>query len=62
LREGIKEGEFADQSTGIVANCIVGALAEALVGPLAPHHTASLTEQEEAVHSIVNFCLNAVSQ
>jgi AcrR family transcriptional regulator len=59
LEEGMAAGIFPSQSQEIVANCIVGAMAEALVGPLAtdnPHSSSG----EQAIETIVDFCLKAV--
>ncbi|MDO9321427.1 MAG: TetR/AcrR family transcriptional regulator, partial [Pseudomonas sp.] len=36
LEEGMGAGQFARQPTALIAACLVGAIAEALVGPLAP--------------------------
>jgi len=61
VEEGIANREFPKQDTAVVANCIVGALAEALVGPLAPGRSSTPEERQAAIDSIVSFCLNAVS-
>jgi AcrR family transcriptional regulator len=57
IGKGIASGEFPSQNTDVVANCVVGALAEALVGPLA---TGQTQNPEETAQTIVTFCLNAV--
>lgn len=59
LDEGIADGEFPDQPSDIVANCLVGAMAEALAGPLAPD-AAAPDENRTATETIVQFCLKAV--
>jgi len=62
LKDGIAEGEFAVQPVDIVANCIVGGFAEALIGPLAPDQTSTQFERDETISTIVNFCLKAVAK
>jgi AcrR family transcriptional regulator len=57
IKAGAASGEFAPQDEGVAATCIVGALMEALIGPLAH-------EEEDAgslVASIVTFCEAAVA-
>jgi AcrR family transcriptional regulator len=66
LREGTAQGVFRVQQINLVAACLVGAIAEALVGPLSPPARAareagypapSLAEVSQA---LVTFCLRAV--
>jgi AcrR family transcriptional regulator len=66
LREGAALGVFRVEQTNLVAACLVGAIAEALVGPLSPsaraareagYPTLSLAEVSRA---LVTFCLRAV--
>lgn len=66
LEQGIARGEFPAQSVHLVAACLVGAIAEALVGPLSPparaardagQPGASLAQVSDA---LVHFCLRAV--
>lgn len=66
LEQGIAAGEFPTQPVHLVAACLVGAIAEALVGPLSPparaardagQPSASLAEVSDA---LVHFCLRAV--
>lgn len=66
LREGVALGVFRVQQINLVAACLVGAIAEALVGPLSPPARAareagypapSLTDVSQA---LVTFCLRAV--
>ncbi|WP_371233042.1 TetR/AcrR family transcriptional regulator [Pseudomonas sp. QE6] len=66
LEQGIAQGEFPAQPVHLVAACLVGAIAEALVGPLSPparaardagQPGASLAEVSDA---LVHFCLRAV--
>jgi AcrR family transcriptional regulator len=65
IDEGIDQGEFPRQDAGITAAALVGAMAEALVGPLSP--SARHGEQREIpkavrehlIQSIVTYCMRA---
>ncbi|MCY1407869.1 Bacterial regulatory protein, tetR family [compost metagenome] len=66
LEQGIAAGEFQPQPVQLSAACLVGAIAEALVGPLSPparavrdagHSSVSLADVSDA---LVHFCLRAV--
>lgn len=66
LQEGTAQGVFRVQQISLVAACLVGAIAEVLVGPLSPPARAareagypapSLAEVSQA---LVTFCLRAV--
>jgi AcrR family transcriptional regulator len=66
LQEGAAQGVFRVQQINLTAACLVGAIAEALVGPLSPparaareagYPTLSLAEVSQ---SLVTFCLRAV--
>jgi len=66
LEQGIAAGEFQPQPVQLIAACLVGAIAEALIGPLSPparaardagHSNASLEDVSDA---LVTFCLRAV--
>lgn len=61
LQQGIVSGEFAPQPVTVTAACLVGALAEALVGPLAPGDKLADDEQEVLVDGILQFCMRAIS-
>ena len=58
LEEGIAAGEFAPHDTETTAAALVGAIGEALVGPLSPARTAAA--RERSVAAIVKFCVNAI--
>ncbi len=66
LREGITAGEFAPQDPKITAAALVGALAEALLGPLAPSTrrlrsaASDDPERNPPIRSILEFSLRAV--
>ena len=58
LEEGVEAGELRAHDTATVAAALVGALGEALVGPLSPGRRQ---ERDEAlVSSLVDFTLNAL--
>lgn len=56
---GIEHGELPEQAPAICAAALVGAIAEALVGPLAP--TTSQLDEEHLVATLVEFCRRAVT-
>ncbi|MEA2439802.1 MAG: hypothetical protein QOH76_1226 [Thermoleophilaceae bacterium] len=59
IEEGIAAGELPPQDAQTVAAALVGALGEALVGPLSP----GVHEGHEAlIATLVQFCLNAIPE
>lgn len=66
LEEGVRCGEFRLEQVGLVAACLVGAIAEALVGPLSPPARAARAaghptlELADVSASLITFCLRAV--
>lgn len=61
LREGIEAGELTEHDPELMAAGLIGAIAEALVGPLSPALGGSRPRRPEAlIASLVQFCLNAV--
>ena len=58
LQDGVRSGELAAQDVEVVAAALVGALAEALVGPLSAADTRG---HEALVASLVSFSLSAIS-
>jgi AcrR family transcriptional regulator len=60
IRAGIRSGEFPAQNTAASAACVMGALSEGLVGPLAPE-APDFSDAHALVDAIVRFCLQAVS-
>ena len=60
IRDGILHGDFPAQDAAASAACVMGALAEGLVGPLAPE-APDLADTRALVDAIIVFCLQAVS-
>jgi AcrR family transcriptional regulator len=62
LAEGIASGELRRHDTEVVAASLVGALGEALLGPLSPAANGHATpgRHDALVASVVQFCLNAI--
>lgn len=63
LRDGIASGELPEQDADVVAAALVGALGEALLGPLAPRSNGAATRRgsEALIAGLVEFCLNAIA-
>lgn len=61
IADGVTTGEFPPQDPRIVASCTVGAMMEALVGPLAPESSQIKDGGRDFVAQIVQFCLRAVT-
>ena len=59
LAEGIAAGDIPEQDAQLSAAAIVGAIAEALVGPLSPA-PGNAAPPEEVTEKIADFCLRAV--
>lgn len=60
IRDGIASGEFPAQDARAAAACLVGALIEGLIGPLAPE-SSDLADTRGLVEAIADFCLRAVA-
>ncbi|MDX5373582.1 TetR/AcrR family transcriptional regulator [Pseudomonas alcaligenes] len=66
LEEGVRAGEFRVEQVNLVAACLVGAIAEALVGPLSPAARAARDAGQPAAdlagvsQTLITFCLRAV--
>lgn len=58
LREGRATGELTVRDPELAAAALVGAIAETLVGPLAP--TASRADEQRLTEDLVDFCLASV--
>jgi AcrR family transcriptional regulator len=63
LREGVAAGELAPQNVQLSAAALVGALGEALVGPLSPiGGGGSSSDADVLVADLVSFCLRSVTE
>jgi AcrR family transcriptional regulator len=60
LRDGVEAGELAPQNVELTAAALVGALGEALVGPLSP--VADNVDADVLVADLVTFCLRSVTE
>jgi AcrR family transcriptional regulator len=60
LAEGIEAGELPPQDTETSAAAMVGAIGEALVGPLSP--TANGGDPEAVIDALVTFCLRSIGK
>jgi AcrR family transcriptional regulator len=60
IGDGVLHGDFPAQDAAASAACVMGALAEGLVGPLAPE-APDLADTCTLVDAIIVFCLQAVS-
>jgi AcrR family transcriptional regulator len=61
LRDGIAAGELRARDPDLAAAALVGALGEALVGPLSPVAPRADTDADTVVADLVAFCLAAVT-
>lgn len=59
LRQAIAAGELPEQDVELCAAALVGAIAEALVGPLSPL-AGRTAELEETIAGLVRFCRRSV--
>ncbi len=58
IETGIREGEIVAQDSVLTASAIVGALNEALIGPLAPQ--AKKTDHDKLISGLALFCVQAL--
>ncbi|MBP55794.1 TetR/AcrR family transcriptional regulator [Marinobacter sp.] len=66
IRDGIKEGCLPDQDARQSSTCLVGAIAESLVGPLSPAQAdtaeqAETNDHDPLVNSIICFCMQGLT-
>jgi AcrR family transcriptional regulator len=59
IEEGIDAGELPPQESELVAAALVGAIGEAMVGPLSP--TSGPHEPETVISSLRDFCIRSVT-
>jgi AcrR family transcriptional regulator len=64
LVRGVSAGELPEQDTRLVATALVGAIADALVGPLAMDRATAQPDGirvDSIIHSITRFCVAGVA-
>jgi AcrR family transcriptional regulator len=59
VRDGIAAGELPAQDADLTATALVGAIGEALVGPLSP--TAADRDHDALIAALTTFCLRAIT-
>ncbi|RUO73791.1 TetR/AcrR family transcriptional regulator [Pseudidiomarina sediminum] len=58
IADGIAAGSLPEQDSNLSSRALVGAIAEALIGPLAQHSSAA---PEQAIAHSIQFCLQAIT-
>ncbi|WP_404365352.1 TetR/AcrR family transcriptional regulator [Marinobacter sp.] len=67
IKQGIEEGTLPNQNARQSSTCLVGAIAESLVGPLSPAQSDGSQQapepeaQRQLVESIVRFCIQGLT-
>jgi AcrR family transcriptional regulator len=59
IAEGVESGELPDQDVAVSAAAMVGAIGEALVGPLSP--TAPRDDPERLIAALTDFCVRSIT-
>jgi AcrR family transcriptional regulator len=59
VRDGVAAGDLPEQDPDLTAAALVGAIGEALVGPLSP--TGAHTDDDALVAGLVAFCLRSIT-
>jgi AcrR family transcriptional regulator len=60
IRDGITTKEFPPQDASATSACLVGAVIEGLIGPLAPE-SIDIADKRALVEAIADFCVQAVA-
>lgn len=61
IEQGIAAGDLPPQNASYSSTALVGAIAESLIGPLAPKHPAeNALNQTTVIEHILNFCLQGL--
>src|SRR5690554_7750151 len=61
IQEGVQNQEFPPQDARVASAALVGAIAEALVVPLAPHPADHPQDDHQLIQSILKFCIRAIT-
>jgi AcrR family transcriptional regulator len=59
IRDGVARGELPEQDAAFTATALVGAIGEALVGPLSP--AAAASDADALVAALITFCLRSTT-
>lgn len=60
IQTGIDQNQLPPQAAMLSSNALVGAIAESLVGPLAPTTHHPVTDADTLVNNIIRFCLQGL--
>ncbi|MFL5906829.1 MAG: TetR/AcrR family transcriptional regulator [Solirubrobacterales bacterium] len=60
IAEGVEAGELPRQDVEATAAALIGAIGEAMLGPLSP--TANGGDQEAVIASLIQFCTRAIGE
>jgi AcrR family transcriptional regulator len=60
IAEGIEAGELPAQDVDATAAALIGAIGEAMVGPLSP--TSNGGAPDDVIASLINFCIRAIGE
>jgi AcrR family transcriptional regulator len=60
IAEGIEAGELPAQDVDATAAALIGAIGEAMVGPLSP--TSNGGNPDTVIASLINFCTRAIGE
>jgi AcrR family transcriptional regulator len=61
VREGVERGELADQDPDLTAAALIGAIGEALVGPLSPANGRAPDTDDRVIAALKTFCVRSVT-
>src|SRR5262245_16836524 len=71
IAEGIEDGELPEQDVEATAAALIGAIGEAMVGPLSPTHSLNgsrltarprITDPDAVIAALINFCTRAIGE
>jgi len=60
IAEGIEDGELPEQDVDATAAALIGAIGEAMVGPLSP--TSNGGDPDAVIASLISFCTRAIGE
>jgi AcrR family transcriptional regulator len=61
IADGVASGELPPQDPALTAAALVGAIGEALVGPLSPTAAAGTRDHDALVAALTTFCLRSIT-